>query len=332
METEENLMKHIITTAAAIMLAAAGFNAGAKDLEEITVAYFLEWPTANQVAQQEKTYDKELGVKVNWRAFGNGNEMSQAMASGDVQIAYSQGLVPYVVAVSNGLPLKLVGVAVSYAEADNCIVRNGTGISKTNAKALEGRKIGTPIGNVTHYKLLRMLDHLGVDANKVNMVQMNGADAAVAFARGDIDMGCAFGGPMLRMKENGTELMTAAEQEAIGIRVFDVISVTEDFAKDHGDLLKKFMAVTDRANAAYAKDKAGALPTIAQAAGMDNDAAKKLLDMFSFPSNADQASAAWLGGAVQTFTKNVADFFVQQKQLDQSLASYDHVITDRYVK
>ena len=325
-------MKHIITTAAAIMLAATGFNAGAEDLEEITVAYFLEWPTANQVAQQEKTYDKELGVKVNWRAFGNGNEMSQAMASGDVQIAYSQGLVPYVVAVSNGLPLKLVGVAVSYAEADNCIVRNGTGISKTNAKALEGRKIGTPIGNVTHYKLLRMLDHLGVDANKVNMVQMNGADAAVAFARGDIDMGCAFGGPMLRMKENGTELMTAAEQEAIGIRVFDVISVTEDFAKDHGDLLKKFMAVTDRANAAYAKDKAGALPTIAQAAGMDNDAAKKLLDMFSFPSNADQASAAWLGGAVQTFTKNVADFFVQQKQLDQSLASYDHVITDRYVK
>ena len=284
------------------------------------------------MAQQEKTYDKELGVKVNWRAFGNGNEMSQAMASGDVQIAYSQGLVPYVVAVSNGLPLQLVGVAVSYAEADNCIVRNGAGISKANAKALEGRKVGTPIGNVTHYKLLRMLDHLGVDANKVNMVQMNGADAAVAFARGDIDMGCAFGGPMLRMKENGTELMTAAEQEAIGIRVFDVISVTEDFAKNHGDLLRKFMEITDRANAAYAKDKAGALPAIAQAAGMDHDAAKKLIDMFSFPSNADQASAAWLGGTVQKFTKNVADFFVQQKQLDQSLASYDHVITDQYVK
>ena len=73
--------------------------------EEITVAYFLEWPTANQVAQLEKAYDKELGVKVNWRAFGNGNEMTQAMASGKVQIAYSQGLVPYVVAVSSGTPV-----------------------------------------------------------------------------------------------------------------------------------------------------------------------------------------------------------------------------------
>ena len=324
-------MKRITTLIAAALLTVGG-HAVAADLEEITVAYFLEWPTANQVAQLEQTYDKELGVKVNWRAFGNGNEMSQAMASGDVQIAYSQGLVPYVVAVSNGLPLKLVGVAVSYAEADNCIVRNGAGITKANAKALEGKKIGTPIGNVTHYKLLRMLDHLGVDANKVNMVQMNGADAAVAFARGDIDMGCAFGGPMLRMKQNGTELMTAAEQEAIGIRVFDVISVTEDFARDHGPLLKKFMAVTDRANAAYYRDKAAALPKIAQASGMDRADTKRLLDMFSFPSNTEQASAAWLGGAVPIFTKRVADFFVAQKQLDRALPSYDHLITDAYLK
>ncbi|MGB0386498.1 MAG: hypothetical protein ACPGWR_16950, partial [Ardenticatenaceae bacterium] len=35
-------------------------------LEEITVAYFLEWPTANQVAQLEETYDEVMGVKVNW--------------------------------------------------------------------------------------------------------------------------------------------------------------------------------------------------------------------------------------------------------------------------
>ena len=301
-------------------------------LDEITVADFLEWPTANQVAQLEKVYDKELGVKVNWRAFGNGNEMSAAMASGKVQIAYSQGLVPFVVAVSSGLPLKLVGVAVSYAEADNCVVSKASGITKANAKQLEGKKIGTPIGNVTHYKLLRMLDHLGVDATKVNMVQMNGADAAVAFARGDIVMGCAFGGPMLRMKEQGEYLMTAAEQEAIGIRVFDVISVTDEFLKKHPGLIQKFMDVTDKANAAYNKDKAAALPKIAKAAGMDKSGAEQLLKMFSFPSKADQASKQWMGGTVQQFTKQVADFFVQQKQMDKALGSYDGVVSAQFLK
>ena len=65
--------------------------------DTVTVAYFLEWPTANQVAQVEKTYDEAMGVELDWRAFGNGNEMTQAMVSGDVQIAYSQGFVPFVV-------------------------------------------------------------------------------------------------------------------------------------------------------------------------------------------------------------------------------------------
>ncbi len=328
-------MKRLITSAiamAACTFMAAGTALSADKPDEITVAYFLEWPTANQVAQLEETYDKEMGVKVNWRAFGNGNEMSQAMASGDVQIAYSQGLVPYVVAVSNGLPLKLIGVAVSYAEADNCVVSKDSGITKENAKMLEGKKVGTPIGNVTHYKLLRMLDHLGVDATKVQMVQMNGADAAVAFARGDIVMGCAFGGPMLRMKETGEYLMTAEEQEAIGIRVFDVISVTDEFATEHPDLVQKFMDVTDAANAAYYKNKVAAVPSIAKAAGMDKGATENMLGMFAFPSKTDQASDAWLGGTVQTFTKEVADFFVSQKQMDKALPSYDAVITDKFVK
>ena len=325
------MRKFVTSVAAAAALSVAAIGS-ASALDEITVAYFLEWPTANQVAQLDKTYEKELGIPVKWRAFGNGNEMSAAMASGKVQIAYSQGLVPYVVAVSKGLPIKLVGVAVAYAEADNCVLSKASGITKANAKELEGKKVGTPIGNVTHYKLLRMLSHLGVDATKVNMVQMNGADAAVAFARGDIVMGCAFGGPMLRMKETGEYLMTAAEQEEIGIRVFDVISVTEDFMTKHPDMVQKFMDVTDRANAAYAKDKKGALPKIAKAAGMKEPDAQKLLNMFSFPSKADQASEAWLGGTVQKFTKEVADFFVEQKQMDKALDNYDGVIVNKFVK
>ena len=145
--------------------AASGFGgASAAAQDKVTVAYFLEWPTANQVAQVDKTYDEALGVEVEWRAFGNGNEMTQAMVSGDVDIAYSQGFVPFVVGVTNGAPLKLVGIAVTYAENDLCIVRDDAGITKENAKELEGKKVATPTGNVTHYKLLKTLEHLGVDA------------------------------------------------------------------------------------------------------------------------------------------------------------------------
>ena len=319
----------VLSTAVA-GLSLASLTAAAQ--EDVTVAYFLEWPTANQVAQAEELYEARMGVEVDWRAFGNGNEMSAAMASGDVQIAYSQGLVPFVVAVSRGLPIRLVGVAVSYAEADNCVVHPDAGITQSNAADLEGERVATPFGNVTHYKLLRMLDHLGVDAAEVELVQMNGADAAVAFARGDVAMACAFGGPLQRMLETGELLMTAAEQEAIGIRVFDVISATDSFIQENPELMQTFMDVTDEANAAYAADMEAALPVIAQAAGMDEDAARQMLGMFAFPSSADQASEAWLGGTVQVFMKQVADFFVMQGQLDAALDDYAPFIDASFVR
>ena len=180
-------------------------------MDSITVGYLTQWPTANHVARVENAYDDVMGVQVRWREFNDGNEMSEAMAAGEVQIAYSQGLVPWVVAVSNGHPFKVVGVAVSYAEADNCVVHADAGITQVNAHELEGKKVATPIGNVTHFKLLRTLQHLGVDADQVDIVEMNGSDAADALERGEVAMACAFGGPLARMRELGDDLMSAAE-------------------------------------------------------------------------------------------------------------------------
>ena len=69
----------------------------ASALDEITVAYFLEWPMPFEYAKVNGTYDEELGVKVNWVSFDTGTAMSAAMASGDVHMAVSQGAPPFVV-------------------------------------------------------------------------------------------------------------------------------------------------------------------------------------------------------------------------------------------
>ena len=318
---------------AGLVLAGSLLAAGAAVAQDkVTVAYFLEWPTANQVAQVEKAYDAALGVPVEWRAFGNGNEMTQAMVSGDVDIAYSQGIVPFVVGVTNGAPLKMVGIAVTYAENDLCIVRDDAGITKENAKELEGKKVATPTGNVTHYKLLRTLEHLGVDASKVEIVQMNGADGAVALVRGDVTMACAFGGPIDRMRTVGKPLMTGAEQEAVGISAFDIVSVTDSFAAEHPELVKKFLAVTDAANAAYLANPDAAWETISGAAGMDLDATKAMIASFAFPSNADQLGANWLGGGVQEAAKGVADVMATSGNLEKPLEDYSSFVDPSFLK
>ena len=272
--------------ALAVLALAMPFSGAARALDEITVAYFLQWPTANQVAQLDKTYDEALGVKVNWRAFGNGNEMTAAMAGGDVHIAYSQGFVPFVVGVTRGLPLKLVGVAVTYAENDNCIVHPKAGVTKDNAKGAGGQDGHDSDRQCDPLQAAcGRWGHLGVDADNVKIVPADsGNDVAAAFSRGDIDMGCAFGGPLNAMQaEGGKPLMTGAEQEAVGIQTFDIVSTTEKFAQENPDLLVKFLQVTEDANNAYKIYPAKHYEAIAKAAEDSVENTVGFLKKFGFP-------------------------------------------------
>ena len=326
--------RRTILAAAMAALAATALAAPAaaqSKPDKVTVAYFLEWPTANQVAQMDKTYDEALGVPVEWRAFGNGNEMTQAMVSGDVDIAYSQGFVPFVVGVTNGAPIKMVGVAVTYSDNDACIARDDSGITKETAKQLEGKKVATPIGNVTHYKLLKSMEVLGVDASKVELVQMNPADAAVALVRGDVPMACGFGGALDRMKTVGSPLMTGAEQEAAGINTFDIVSVTDSFASEHPDLLRKFMEVTAKADADYKANPDAAYDKVSKASGMDLEAAKKTMGGFGFPDIATQKSEKMMGGSMQEATKGVAEVMKASGNMDKVLDDYSKFIDTSFL-
>ncbi len=304
-------------------------------LDELNVAFFLEWPTANQVAQAAQTYDEALGLTVNWIPFASGGDMAQAMESGDIDISYSQGLTPFANFVTGGSDLLLVGVAVTYADADNCVANPDLGITAANAaETLAGQSIYTPLGNVTHFKLLKMLEHLGVDTDTVNLIQSEGGPAAVAaLDSGEVAMACAFGGAVNQMIANGGNLvMTGSEQEAIGIRVFDIISTTGDFAEAHPDIVTGFLQVTEDANVAYNDDRGPFIDTIADAAGMERDATIALLDAFGFPERDTQLSEAWLGGTVQQVMKEQMDFFVALGEIDSALASYDPFVDTSFLE
>ncbi|MYG80083.1 MAG: hypothetical protein F4189_17240 [Acidimicrobiaceae bacterium] len=304
-------------------------------LDELNVAYFLEWPTANQVAQARRTYDDALGLTVNWIPFASGGDMAQAMEAGDIDISYSQGLTPFANFVTGGSDLLLVGVAVSYADADNCVANPDMGITADNAaETLAGQSIYTPLGNVTHFKLLKMLEHLGVDTSTVELIQSEGGPAAVAaLDSGAVAMACAFGGAVNQMIANGGNLvMTGSEQEAIGIRVFDIISTTGTFAAEHPDIVTGFLQVTEDANVAYNDDRAPFIDIIAEAAGMERAPTVALLDAFSFPEKDVQLSDAWLGGTVQQVMKDQMDFFVAQGEIDSALGSYDAFVDTSFLE
>ena len=294
-------------------------------MDEVTVGYFLEWPMPFQYAKAMGTYESEMGVKINWRSFDTGTAMSAAMASGDVQISVSQGVPPFVVATSAGQDLQAVDVAVSYADNDNCVVAESLEIDKDSASELAGKKVGVPIGTAAHYGFLKQMEHFGVDVGTMQVVDMAPPDGAAAFAQGNLDMVCGWGGSLRRMLEHGNVLLTGAEKTELGILVFDVTSTTASFAAEEGELLSKFLKVTGDANAMWnaGGDKAKEmLPVIAKDAGMDVADAEASLATFSFPSMKEQLGEQWLGGGAQTFMLGVAKVFKDAGSVPQTRDSY----------
>jgi taurine transport system substrate-binding protein len=294
--------------------------------DSITIAYFTEWAMPFEYAKQKGDFEKAMGVKINWRAFDTGTAMSAAMASGDVQLSISQGVPPFIVATSAGQDLQAVDVAVSYSGNDNCVVSDKLEITGKNAKELEGKKAAVPIGTAAQYDFLKQMEHFGVDASKVQVVDMAPADGAAALAQGNVDMACGFGGGLQRMEEHGHVLMTGDEKDAIGLHVYDVISAPSEFVGTSPELVTKFLKVVHEMNDKWNSGAAAQtemLPVIAKDAGMDLPAAKKMMAGFKFLSTADTLGPVWMGGGVQKNLKDVADFFVSTGNVKKALSSYD---------
>lgn len=322
------LTKTLMGAVAGVALMTGATQAVAEAHSEITVAYFLEWPMPFQFAKVNGTYEEELGVSINWVSFDSGTAMSAAMASGDVQIAVSQGVPPFVVATSAGQDLQILDVAVSYAENDNCVVSSGLEIDADSADELAGKKVAVPLGTAAHYGFLRQMDHFGIDLASLDIVDMAPAEGAAALAQGQVDMSCGWGGALRRMLEHGNVLLTGAEKEALGILVFDVTSAPASFVAENADLVSKFLEVTAAANTAW-NDGSGVeemLPVIANDAGMDVEATAETMATFVFPDVETQLSPAWLGGAAPSFMKGVADVFVESGSIPSSLDSYEDAV------
>ncbi len=311
------------------LLATTGLVLGAQAAQaDITVAYFLEWPMPFQYAKAMGTYEEEMGMTVNWVSFDTGTAMSAAMASGDVQLAVSQGVPPFVVATSAGQDLQAVDIAVSYSENDNCVVASALEIDKSTAGDLVGKKVAVPLGTAAHYGFLRQMDHFGIDPASVDIVDMAPAEGAAALSQGSVDMACGWGGALRRMKESGNVLLTGAEKEELGILVFDVTSAPASYVAENSDTVAAFLKVTAEANAMWnaGENREEMLEVIAKDAGMDLEATAATIDTFVFPSLEEQLGPKWMGGGVQDFMDGVAQVFLDAGSIDSARDSYGDAV------
>ena len=302
-------------------------------LDKITVGYYPGWPCSYQVGQAKGWFDKELGIKVNFREFDHPSQMATAIASGDCHIAYSLGAIPFTSGVSQGVPYILVGIAVSYAENDNCVARNGTGIR--SPRDLIGKKVGVPFSSVSHYKLLATLKIFGVDSSKLKIYDMAPQDLTAAMMRKDLDCGCAWEPALSAMLEDGHLIVSAEDQERWGLKVFDIVVSGKKFAKKHPEVIVKFLKVVDESTRYYRKNPEESYRLIAKLAGLEPEKAKNILKKMKFFTKKEQLSPEWMGtkkkpGDVVNFISEVAKFLYAEKSMDKVLDDYNATIDQSF--
>lgn len=327
-------MKFTNTLTAIAVALAATTGSAAYALDELVVAYFLEWPTPNQFAQHNKLYSEKMGIPVKWVAFDAGTAMSAAMASGDVHISYSQGVTPFLVATAAGQDLQAVDIAVSYSENDNCVVRSELEITKDNAaEELKGKKVAVPLGTAAHSGFLAQMKYLGIAESDLTIVDMAPSDSAAAFSQpnSDLDMVCGWGGALRTMKQHGNPILTGAEKEKVVGKVFDLTTVPTAFGEENPDVLAQFLAITAEMNAMYAKDPASMMDSIQKEAGMDMEGTTAVIDVFAFPTIEEQLSEEWMGGFVPQFLADSAATLEAGGKI-KALGDYASLVNTSYLE
>ena len=250
----KKILSFILGAVVALNLSISVANSAAK---EVRVAFFLEWPTPNQEDKVKGMYEKALGVPVKWTNFTNGGAMTDAMLAGDIDISYSQGLVPFINAVKSKAPIKLIDVAMEYGMGGTtCVTSNASGITKANGSELEGKKVAVPLGTMAEYVFDESMKVVGADRKKMDIIQMDPEEGAAALVSGDVVMACLFGGNSIKSATSvGTRLLTVDEAKAGGIMGIDIVSVTNKFMKENPGMVKSFVELSHEANERYRNGK-----------------------------------------------------------------------------
>ena len=298
----KKIISFILGSIVALNLSISVANSAAN---EVRVAFFLEWPTPNQEDKVKGTFEKALGVPVKWTNFTNGGAMTDAMLSGDIDISYSQGLVPFINAVKSKAPIKLVDIAMEYGMGGTtCVTSNASGITKANATELEGKKVAVPLGTMAEYVFDESMKVVGADRNKMEIIQMDPEEGAAALVSGDVVMACLFGGNSIKAAtEVGSKLLTVDEARAAGILGIDITSVTDKFMKENPGMVRTFIEVTHEANARYKAGKSD-LGVIAKDAEMKLEDSNGTLSGFKF-LDANETKTSMESGNLHKFLQGM---------------------------
>src|SRR6185312_16061069 len=206
----------------------------------------IDWATYNPVSmllKQKGWLEEEFkkdGISVRWVQTLGSNKALEFLNAGSIDFGSSAGAAALVSKI-NVNPIKSISV-YSQPEWTALVTRKDTDIK--NVADLKGKRVAVTRGTDPHIFLVRALQSVGLTEHDIVPVLLQHPDGKIALIRGDVDAWA------------GLDPMMAQAEVQDGARLFyrnkaadtwGILSTRIEFLKDHPDLVKRVIAVYEKA-------------------------------------------------------------------------------------
>ncbi len=313
-----------------------GARARAAAPPEARIGYFVETkPT--MIAKSLGWFAAAMKTKIVWSEMGSGAEINTGIAAGGLDFGLAIGSSPVAAGIAQGLGYQLIGMVDNIGPAEEMTVRASANITKP--ADFIGKKVGTPFGSTSHFRLMGFLAVNHLSQSQVTVLDMSPEQIVAAWQRGDIDAAYVWSPAKAEILADGGQVYeTYKELDAAGYVIADLIVVRTAFARRYPDAVAGFLSAYGKALDLYVSDPDKAAAIVGKAAGVSAAVAKANLAEYDFVSLKDQLGPDWLGppgkaGKFAEVLHGAAEFLAQQKSIRSApaLATFDAAVNTAYL-
>lgn len=222
-----------------------------------------------------KGFEKD-GVKVTFPEINSGAKQTEALASGSLDVCSALGGTSAILAASNGVDVKIVGIYSRAPKAFNIMVKDP---AIKSAADLKGKKVAGPKGTILHQILVAALDKAKLQAKDVEFMSLGIPAGVNALLNGDVDAALVAGADVLRAQKAGARVLCNGEGL---VDATIVIGVSGKLLKEHPEMVKKYLALHQENIDFMKKDQAKAYEFTAKETGLTVDQVKIMAPWYDF--------------------------------------------------
>lgn len=255
-------------------------NKKAAPLSEVKITYVKSPLNIPSIVDKnnktvEKAFEKDK-IKVSFPDINSGAKQTEALAAGSLDICSALGGTSAILAASNGVALKIIGIYSRAPKAFNIMVKDD---SIKSPMDLKGKKIAGPKGTILHQILISYLDKANLKQADVDFVSLGISESVNALMTGNADVALVAGADVLRAEKAGARVL--ANGEGL-VDATIVTAVSTKFLKEHPEAVKTYMAAMKENNKFMKDNEIKAYEFTAKETGLKVEDVKVMAPWYNF--------------------------------------------------